>query len=77
MVDLIDNFLDLMKLFLAVESDFMKSLKRRIGGGKEKKIDGSATGQSRERSAKKAETKAFPNREHYKKYLIEKALPPT
>jgi hypothetical protein len=26
MVDLLDNFLDLMKLFLAMTSDFMKSL---------------------------------------------------
>jgi hypothetical protein len=39
MVDLLDNFLDLMKLFLAMENDFMKSLKRRMGGGKERKMN--------------------------------------
>jgi hypothetical protein len=37
MVDLLDNFQDLIKLFLAVASDFMKSLWGRMGGGKEKK----------------------------------------
>jgi hypothetical protein len=33
MVDLLDNFLKLMKLFLAVASDFMKPLRRRMGEG--------------------------------------------
>jgi hypothetical protein len=40
MVDLLDNFQDLIKLFLAVASDFMKSLWGRMGGGKEKKKTG-------------------------------------
>jgi hypothetical protein len=43
MVDLLDNFLDLIKLFLAVESDFMKSLKWRMGGGKERKMNGGSS----------------------------------
>jgi hypothetical protein len=37
MEDLLDNFLDLIKLFLAWVSDFIKSLGKRMGGGKEKK----------------------------------------
>jgi hypothetical protein len=40
MVDLLDNFLNLTKLFLAVASDFMKSLLRRMGGGEERKMNG-------------------------------------
>ncbi len=40
MVDLLDNFLDLMKISLAVTSDSMKSLQWRMGGGKERKMTG-------------------------------------
>jgi hypothetical protein len=40
MIDLLDNFLDLMKIFLALASNFKKLLLRRMGGGKEKKMNG-------------------------------------
>ncbi len=40
MVDPLDNLLDLMKIFLAMTSDFMKSLYWRMGGGKERKMNG-------------------------------------
>jgi hypothetical protein len=43
MVDLLDNFQDFIKLFLAVASNFMKSLWGRMGEGKEKKNDESST----------------------------------
>ncbi len=32
MVDLLDNFMNILKLFLAVESDFTKLLRRRMDG---------------------------------------------
>jgi hypothetical protein len=72
MVDLLDNFLDLIKLFLAVTSDFMKSLWGRMGGGKEKKKRRIVYRQSGERSAETSETKAFSNREPYKHILSKK-----
>ncbi len=77
MVDLLDNFQDLIKLFLAVASDFMKSLWGRMGGGKEKKKRRIIYRQSSEKLAKKAETKVFPNKMPYKTYFIKKAVHPT
>jgi hypothetical protein len=43
MVDLLDNFLDLMKLFLAVESDFIKIAITENGRGKERKMNGGSS----------------------------------
>jgi hypothetical protein len=40
MADLLYHFLNPMKLFQAVASDFMKSLWRRMGGGKGRKMTG-------------------------------------
>jgi hypothetical protein len=40
MVDLLYIFLNLLKLFLAVARNFMKSLLQRMGGGKERKMNG-------------------------------------
>jgi hypothetical protein len=60
MVDLLDNFLDLMKLFLAMTSDFMKSLQRRMGGGKERKMNiGSATANHVKDRRKRLKQKLF------------------
>jgi hypothetical protein len=60
MGDLLDNFLDLINQFLAVASDFMKSLFRRMGGGKERKMNGRlATRRSGERWGKRLKQKLF------------------
>jgi hypothetical protein len=48
-----------------------------MGGGKEKKKQWIVYRRSGERSAEKAETKAFPNREPFKTYFIKKAAHPT
>jgi hypothetical protein len=45
-----------------------------MGGGKEKKKWQITYRQTDERSAKKAETKAFPNKKPYKTYFIKKAV---
>jgi hypothetical protein len=78
MVGLLDNFLDLMKLFLAVESDFMKSLKRRMGGGKERKMNGgsSTTDHMKDRQ-KRLKQKLFQTESAIKNILSKKALCPT
>jgi hypothetical protein len=41
MVDLVDNFLDIMNLFLAMPSNFIKS-RWRMGESKERKINGAS-----------------------------------
>jgi hypothetical protein len=53
MVDLLNNFLNLLKLFLAVESDFTKSLQLRMEGVKERKINGGAPTANQERDGRK------------------------
>jgi hypothetical protein len=40
MVDLPDNFLNPLRLFLAVSNDFLKSPRRRFGGDKERMMNG-------------------------------------
>jgi hypothetical protein len=47
-----------------------------MGGGKEKKKWRIIYRQSGERSVKKTETKAFPNKKFYKTYFIKKAVRP-
>jgi hypothetical protein len=59
MVDLLDNFLDLMKLFLAVESDFMKSLKQRMGRGKKRKMNGRSSTADHVKDRRKRLNKSF------------------
>jgi hypothetical protein len=76
MVDLLDNFLDLIKLFLAMESDFMKSLKWRMGGGKERKINGrSSTADHVKDRRKKLKQKLFQT-ERAIKNILAKSSPP-
>jgi hypothetical protein len=73
MVDLLDNFLDLIKLFLAMESDFMKSLKWRMGGGKERKINGrSSTADHVKDRRKKLKQKLFQTERAIKNILSKK-----
>jgi hypothetical protein len=43
MVDLLDKFLDLITFFLLWRANFMKWLWQRIGGGKERKMNGEST----------------------------------
>jgi hypothetical protein len=70
MVDFLDNFQNLLKLFLASVSYFMKSLWRRMGWGKERKKNwGTATANQGDRWGERAETKAFANRVLYNKKL--------
>jgi hypothetical protein len=75
MVD-INNFLDLMKRFLAVVSDFIKSPDKEWEGQGEKDERRIGHQQSDERWGENAETKAFPNRECYKKIFDQKCRPP-
>jgi hypothetical protein len=48
-----------------------------MGGGKEKKKTADRLPPIRGKIAETSETKAFPNREPYKTYFIEKAVHPT
>ena len=77
MVDLLDNFQDLIKLFLALASNFIKSLEGEWEGVRRKKKRRIVYRRSGERSAEKAESKVFLNREGYKTYFIKKAVRPT
>jgi hypothetical protein len=77
MVDLLENFLNPLKLFMAMVSDFMTSLWRRLGGGIEKMMCGGPDTANQVRDRKKrAETKVFANGEQIKKYLIIPSLRP-
>jgi hypothetical protein len=76
MVNLLDSFLDLMKLFLAVESDFMKSLKERMGGGKERKMNGgSSTADHVKDRRKRLKQKLFQTESAIKNFY-QKSSPP-
>jgi hypothetical protein len=73
MVDLLDNFLDLMKLFLAMTSDFMKSLLWRMGGGKERKMNSrSATANHVKDRRKRLKQKLFKTESAIKGILLKK-----
>jgi hypothetical protein len=73
MEDLHDNFLDLMKLFLAMTSDFMKSLLRRMGGGKERKMSGGlATADRVKDRRKRLKQKLFKTESAIKNILLKK-----
>jgi hypothetical protein len=69
MVDLHDNLLDLMKLFLAMTSDFMKSLLRRMGGGKGRKMSG---GSAVKDQRKRLKQKLFKTETAIKNILLKK-----
>ncbi len=53
MEGLIDKFLNLLKLYLAVMSNFPESLGRRIGRGKERKMYGRAATANQVRDGEK------------------------
>jgi hypothetical protein len=53
MVNLLDNFLKLLKLFLAVVSSFMKSLLCRMEGGKERTMNSRPATASQVRDSEK------------------------
>jgi hypothetical protein len=62
MVGLHDNFLNFLKLFLAVGRNFTKLQWRRMGGDKERKMN--------ERWEAKSKRKTSSKRKRYKKYFI-------
>jgi hypothetical protein len=69
MVNLLDNFLNLPKLFLAVASNFTITMTKN-GGCKERKINSRpAMGIQMRDGRNGAETKVIANREHYKKNM--------
>ncbi len=53
MVDLLENFLNPLQLFMAMVSDFMKLLWRRLGGGIEKMMCGGLATANQVRDRKK------------------------
>jgi hypothetical protein len=75
MVDLLNNFLNPLKLFLGVESDFTKSLQLRIEGEREKDKQRSSYGESGERWAERDEAKVFAKRQRYKKLSMHATSP--
>ena len=53
MIDLPDNFLNPLKLFLAVTNDFLKSPSQRFGGGQERMMNGGPATANQVRDRKK------------------------
>jgi hypothetical protein len=74
MIDLLDNFLDLIKLYLAVVSDFMKSLRGRMGGGNERKMNGRSATANQVKDPRKRLKQKLTQKESATKIILSKKL---
>jgi hypothetical protein len=59
MVDLLDNFLNILKIFLAVVINFMKSLQQSMKGDKERKMNSRPATANQVRDREKGLNKSF------------------